>query len=1247
MPPFLLSIAERYIQPVFTTTSNFLSWAPRLAVERLVAKWRSLLTIIVGVILGAGIGALVPLYTTAVSQVGMVQRLADEPPHDSNARLRISLNPADFASLDDMLAAATIVENDVVRSESQHYLNTGDLDGWLGNDDIAGFVETDKLGLAVTDGQYLTPLNGEGNARGRLTALDDWEQQVRVVAGQLPDQAEVPEGVHFNVAISTTIANEFGLEVGDTLIVDQRLPRNQPTPQYEEYELEGWDSSQPFVVQVSAIVAARDEESSYWMAIRGEDDTPLAIIPEYRSVEIRLLTSRETVLSVGENFVPQTPVTFGWHFLFQHDELSYSHIEEAREALKAFDSDLQPLLGGDNPGVVPQFNLADGKTTLFLNYNYHTRLIDFSQTRSDLDRGILLDYSRQQKTNAVPFTLLLLEVGALVLFFLMVTAALVRRGERREISMLQSRGAHDGHILALRGIEAMLICVFGAILAPFLAQQLLVALGPSVAGTNEFPLPLTARVFSFSLIAGGLTFVALTMTLIPVLRLPLISAGGAALRSEKAAWWQRYYVDVVLASVGLVALILLIRRDTPLLESSAQEQKIDPLLVLAPALLFLGLGSIALRVFPLVATAVNLTWNRRPGVLGPLATWQLSREPVHYGRITFLLALAVGIGWFATSFRATVSRSQTDQAHYRVGTDVRLMERDTTLNVDRVRNAEFYENFEDVLAASMVYRTRVNLSRTGQVSRGGEILAIDARDLGPVVIEDWRPDLGNIAVPYEDFEVPVMPVVGEPLPLQSARIALWARFDLDALNAPGQNIPGTYVTAIGQLTQRIQLNVRLQDDSGTWLIAPLQQVRVEYVRGDGQDQPGFRTSSHVSSGWAYYEADLTQLGYVPQGELRLVSIFWDYRTNGTSPFRNRLYLAGVSLIDEAGTSHPYDILTNEGWVFVTDTNSPADGGIQEGLVTDNLHGEPIYVEFTQPATRTRVGINLNYPAPQVIPVVLSDTMAEFIDVRFYEDENQEMRSDPETFTIENIAGANLIFRPIPQLVTEYFPSLYNDERPYIVVDVQELMYALNYRPSSQFYPNEVWLKLEDNVSGVDDVDGVISQLIGGDDSGVERVQAFTFADEYDQLETNPLALGLLGLMFLAFLIALVLSIVGLVTYAGLTAQARRSEFGVLRALGLSSTRVVLSLIFEQIFVVILAGLLGSVLGHVLSVFVVPTLALGTAGEGVVPPFITEIEWAAIGRFWLIMLVVIIAVFSFSFVLVRQLSLSRTLRLGDE
>jgi len=66
-------------------------FAFHLAIARLLTQWRSLLTIIAGTILSASIGALVPLYTTAVAQVGMLQRLEQQPARDVHVASSISL----------------------------------------------------------------------------------------------------------------------------------------------------------------------------------------------------------------------------------------------------------------------------------------------------------------------------------------------------------------------------------------------------------------------------------------------------------------------------------------------------------------------------------------------------------------------------------------------------------------------------------------------------------------------------------------------------------------------------------------------------------------------------------------------------------------------------------------------------------------------------------------------------------------------------------------------------------------------------------------------------------------------------------------------------------------------------------------------------------------------------------------------------------------------------------------------------
>src|SRR6185295_19094547 len=102
----------------------------------------------------------------------------------------------------------------------------------------------------------------------------------------------------------------------------------------------------------------------------------------------------------------------------------------------------------------------------------------------------LLEYQQNVGLLNVFFALLLVQIGGLVLFFLVVIVALVRRSERREVAMLQSRGAFDRQIVLLRGIEALLICGLAALTAPLIARQILIWGAPLFVDLPHLPLVL-------------------------------------------------------------------------------------------------------------------------------------------------------------------------------------------------------------------------------------------------------------------------------------------------------------------------------------------------------------------------------------------------------------------------------------------------------------------------------------------------------------------------------------------------------------------------------------------------------------------------------------------------------------------------------------------------------------------------------------------------------------------------------------
>ena len=207
-------------------------------------------------------------------------------------------------------------------------------------------------------------------------------------------------------------------------------------------------------------------------------------------------------------------------------------------------------------------------------------------------------------------------------------------------------------------------------------------------------------------------------------------------------------------------------------------------------------------------------------MLSALATWQLSREPVHYGRITFLLALAIGIGWFATSFRATVTNSHEDQARYSVGTDARLIERDTRLNVNRARPLEVYESHPAVEAASAAFRViNANLltGLTGELR--GNILAIDPDTFADTIY--WREDLGDIETPHPAGEPLDLPEVGEPLPFVPERSGM------DLLREERLQLHADFSVLSGCRTSDAahRSGVFACGMAGAWVVAPLERAR--------------------------------------------------------------------------------------------------------------------------------------------------------------------------------------------------------------------------------------------------------------------------------------------------------------------------------------------------------------------------------------------------------------------------------------
>lgn len=1169
-------------------------WLIKLAILRLVSQWRSILTIIVGVLLSAMIGASVPLYTTAISQVGLAQRLNQSASDATNIHTRLSLTPA---NLDDFTATRTNFDDTVLAQAEDSF---APFDDWM--DTAIRWGESSTL-LPVQDGVDI-----EG-VRFRVGAYDDLPDYIDLVDGTFPLDAPTDETIDLEAVISEDVAQTLGLNVGDELILDQR----------------GWDTSRLIRTRVVGIIRPRDPDNAYWFA-----PSPLRVDSNAQwRVETNLITTPASLERIATEFIPQTRTQIGWRILFDNQGLPFDSLDSAITTTAEFERQLSDSLQS-----------ANNDDSVSLVYE------------SNLSR-VLAGYGGEVDQLNIPFALILLQLGALVIFFLMVIAALVRRSERREISMLQSRGARDRDILLLRGTEMLLICLLTLLIAPTIAKQLLVVFIPLFTDIDRIPLAIDATVYGYTLVAVMVTFIILMATLLPVMRQPLISAGGSHARGQKRSWWQRYYLDVVLLVIGLVALWQVINQDSLTTDVGSGDTQADPILLIAPTLLILALGSIALRIFPNVMDYMARFFSLNRNLLPTLASWQVSREPLHYGRITFLLALAISIGWFAISFQTIVNDSQHDQTAYQLGGDVQIQYDDLTESLD----IDAFQSLNTVESATMLTRFEdQDIAPAGGLLLNGDILIIDDDTFADVAF--WRDDLGDLTLPHWDDNIPQ---VGEELPFIPNTIGFWAHLDTNTTDfrtddVLPENLARRYSLTV--LLSEFDMSVRLQDTNGNLHLFPLtiSQEQLDLFTEFQLIAPNGNFVTDVpdpdtpipNDNWVYFEADTSALQNLVTENVYFDAISITANMPRFSAFTEpprHFHLTDFTITSTDGTPQTLDLFTRDDWNVINELallpqNTPS---IVDDII--NVNGETVTAmnfSWRQEDERAQFGLLFNYPAiistentdsagsqtPEneivPMPIIVSRSFSEETDLI----EGQLLRVfiDQTSFWTEIVD------------IVEYYPTLYDQARPFLVLNQDILMYTLHRRTRSTMGINEVWLDLNSSADEATFIDqlGTEHQL-----SAIANLNTLQATREASS--TNLLTLGLLGLLYLSFSLALLLSLVSLITYASLSVQSRQTEFAVLRAMGFTNRRIVLSITIEQSFVMLTSILLGIAIAFILSTQVLPTLSVSTTGEDITPPFLIQFEFGLLLQYALLIITIFMVELSINAYLIRRSATIHALR----
>ena len=215
-----------------------------------------------------------------------------------------------------------------------------------------------------------------------------------------------------------------------------------------------------------------------------------------------------------------------------------------------------------------------------------------------------------------------------------------------------------------------------------------------------------------------------------------------------------------------------------------------------------------------------------------------------------------------------------------------------------------------------------------------------------------------------------------------------------------------------------------------------------------------------------------------------------------------------------------------------------------------------------------------------------------------------------------------------------FPTHYPEDGPFVVTNVNYI-----HRSSGES-PWDIIATL-----GPDDSAGDLSNRLRA--LGIDVVSVMDFTGELLKIRNDATQIGTFGILTVGFLISMVLTLLGFLTYSFLSFHRRLQEFGILRAMGLSTRQMITLFIFENGFPIFLGTAVGTVLGILAGTLFIPFLQLSVDQFASTPPFIVEVGWRDIARVFVIFGVVVAITLPVSVWMLRRIQIHEAMKFGGE
>ena len=219
-------------------------------------------------------------------------------------------------------------------------------------------------------------------------------------------------------------------------------------------------------------------------------------------------------------------------------------------------------------------------------------------------------------------------------------------------------------------------------------------------------------------------------------------------------------------------------------------------------------------------------------------------------------------------------------------------------------------------------------------------------------------------------------------------------------------------------------------------------------------------------------------------------------------------------------------------------------------------------------------------------------------------------------------------------VFTYFPTMYNDEGPIFVANLDYLFEALG-----GLQPYEVWLKTAPGTNSASLVKSI-------NDLGVAVV---TTQDARADLETAfsaPQRQGVLGLLSVGFLAALLITVIGFLLSALFSFRERFIQLGILRAVGLTVRQMGAFLGSEQLGLILIGLAGGTGITLLTALAFIPTLPMSYGLHPNAIPSGILIAWVDIWRVYAIFAAMVLAGVGVSLAGLASMKVFQAIKMGE-